>query len=53
MILVSRILAGEVVTDVKEFDDVHKAANWLVEDSYFMNDNVRHVTWVRGDAFRG
>lgn len=38
-------------SDLRHFDDVHEAAKWLIENSYFMNRNVIEVIWTRvGDC---
>ena len=38
-------------SDLRHFDDVHEAAKWLIENSYFMNRNVVKVIWERvGDC---
>lgn len=35
--------------EVREFDDDQKAANWLIEDSYFAESYTKKVTWERID----
>lgn len=30
---------------IREYADTTEALKWLIEDSYFTNDNVREVVW--------
>lgn len=38
---------GVQTSSVKQFEDHHLAAKWLVEDSYFQNPDVIEVVWAQ------
>lgn len=52
-IVFSKSVGGQIVTELKKFDDEYKAAKWLTEDSYFLNADVRSFSWIRGDEYHG